>query len=302
MKTLGIDLGGTKIAAAAVEDGRILCQTRVDTPQVGFESVLDAMASVAWVVLNEHPDIDRVGVGSPGPIDFARGMVVFAPNIPGMEGAPIVAGLESRLKLPVALENDANAAGLAEHLFGAARDVKNSIYLTISTGIGGGVLVGDSIVRGKHGLAGEVGHMTLQPGGPLCGCGYHGCWESLASGRAIAREASFSYGRRLSTVEVFKRAQEGEWRALKVVDNAAFYTGVALANLLKALDPDCFVIGGGMSQVGPFYIDKIQAAADSYCQGFPKVMIRLAQLGVDAGVIGAASVTGVAGVAGAANA
>lgn len=290
MKTLGIDLGGTKIAVAAVEAGRILEHYRVDTPRTGGESVLEAMATAAREMLAGHPEIRAVGVGSPGPIDFARGVVLFAPNIPGMEEAPIVAGLQERLAMPVVLENDANAAGLAEHLYGAARDADTSIFVTISTGIGGGIFVGDRVLRGKHGLAGEIGHMTLQPGGPFCGCGYHGCWESIASGRAIAREASFSYGRSMTTVEVFRRAQAGEWRALKVVDNAAHYTGLALANLMKAFDPDLFVIGGGMSQVGAFYLDKIQAAADAYARGFPQPSLRTAELGVDAGVIGAASV------------
>jgi glucokinase len=290
MKSLGIDLGGTKIAAAAVEEGKILDYHRVDTPRTGIEDVLDSMAAAAKAVLALHPDIRAIGVGSPGPIDFTRGMVVFAPNIPGMENAPLVSGLERRLELPVVLENDANAAGLAEHLYGAAREVKSSIYITISTGIGGGMVVGERVLHGKHGLSGEVGHMTLQPGGPLCGCGYHGCWESLASGRAIAREASFSYRRHVPTVEAFKRAQAGEWKALKVIDNAAYYSGLALANLLKAFDPDLFVIGGGLSQVGSFYFDKVQAAADSFCQGFGRVEIKFAELGVDAGVIGAASV------------
>ncbi|CAN5627877.1 ROK family protein [soil metagenome] len=292
MTILGIDLGGTKIAVAAVAAGRILTRHRVDTPRTGGEAVLDAMARAAREVLMAHPEIRAVGVGSPGPIDFARGVVLFAPNIPGLEEAPLVAGLQERLSMPVALENDANAAGLAEHLYGAAKGADTSIFVTMSTGIGGGIFVSDRVLRGRHGLAGEIGHMTLQPGGPLCGCGYHGCWESIASGRAIAREASFSYCQGMTTVEVFRRARAGEWRALKVVDNAAHYSGLALANLMKAFDPDLFVIGGGMSQVGPFYLDKIQAAADAYTLGFPQLSLRTAELGVDAGVIGAASVAG----------
>ena len=290
MKTLGLDLGGTKIAAAVVEDGKILGKTRIATPQDGFESVVDALESSSRTLLAEHPDIEAVGVGSPGPLDLRKGIILFAPNIPNMENAPIVSALSTRLGKKVVLENDANAAGYAEHLYGAAHDLDNSIYITISTGIGGGIFVRDTIVHGASGAAGEVGHMTLLPDGPLCGCGHYGCWESVASGRAIAREARFSYREELTTEEVFKRAQLGERKALKIIDNAARFTGLGLANLQKAFDPDGFVIGGGMSQAGSFYLDKIKAAADEHCTDFPSVLVRVAELGTDAGVIGAAAV------------
>lgn len=290
MKTLGLDLGGTKIAAAVVENGKILAKTRVSTPQDGFESVVDALELSARTLLSEHADIEAIGIGSPGPLDLRKGIVLFAPNIPGMTNAPLVDELHTRLARPVILENDANAAGYAEHRYGAARTFENSIYVTISTGIGGGIFVRDQVIHGAGGAAGEIGHMTLQPGGALCGCGHYGCWEALASGRAIAREASFSYRETLTTVEVFKRAELGERQALQVVNNAARFTGFGLANLLKAFDPDGFVIGGGMSEAGAFYLDKIQAAADEFTVGFPPVVLRVAELGTDAGVIGAAAV------------
>ena len=161
MKTLGLDLGGTKIAAAVVEDGTILSKTRVDTPQGGFDSVIDALEHCARTLLAEHNDIEAVGVGSPGPLDIKKGVVLFAPNITGMVDAPVVAELSTRLGKRVFIENDANAAGYAEHLFGAARDLENSIYVTISTGVGGGIFVGDRVIHGAFGAAGEVGHMTL---------------------------------------------------------------------------------------------------------------------------------------------
>jgi glucokinase len=290
MKTLGLDLGGTKIAAAVVEDGKILSKTRVATPHDGFESVVDALERSARTLLVEHPEISAVGVGSPGPLDLRQGIIRFAPNIPNMENAPITAALSERLGRPVILENDANAAGYAEHRYGAARDLESSVFITISTGIGGGIFIGDKVLHGHTGVAGEVGHMTLLPNGTLCGCGHHGCWESLASGRAVARDASFSYGEQLTTQEVFRRAQSGEARALAVIDQAAYFTGMALANLLKLLDPDGFVIGGGMAQVGTFYFERIQAAAAAFTVGFPPVVLRPAQLGTDAGVIGAAAV------------
>ena len=290
MRTIGLDLGGTKIAGAVVEDGRILLERRERTPRTGGGGVLRALAEMARALLAVHPEVTHVGVGSPGPIDFEAGKVLFAPNIPGMENVSITAGLREMLGLEVVLENDANAAGYAEHLYGAAVDLDTSIYVTISTGIGGGIFTGDRVLHGVNGIAGEVGHMTLQADGPLCGCGHYGCWEAVAAGRAIARDGSYAYGLPMRTEEVFARAEAGERRALKIIDNAARYTGIGLANLQKAFDPDGFVIGGGMSQAGSFYLDKIQAAADLYSVGYPPVKLRLAKLGTDAGVIGAAAV------------
>ena len=290
MKTLGLDLGGTKILAAVVEDGKILARQQLPTPRTGYPAVLSTLAEVAQPLLHDYPDLSRVGLGSPGPLDMRAGKVVFAPNIPGLEDVPIAADLSERLGLSVALENDANAAGYAEHLYGAAKALQSSIYVTVSTGIGGGLFVGERVVRGAYGVAGEVGHITVEPGGPLCGCGQYGCLEAVAAGRAIARDGSHAYGTPLTTFEVFERARMGERLALRVVDQAAMYTGLALSNLLKIFDPDAFVLGGGMMQTGDFYLDKIKVAADSFTVGFPSARLLFAELGTDAGVIGAAAV------------
>ena len=290
MKTLGIDLGGTKILAAVVENGKILARQQLPTPRTGYPAVLSTLAEVAQPLLHDYPDLSRVGLGSPGPLDMRAGKVVFAPNIPGLEDVPIAADLSERLGLSVALENDANAAGYAEHLYGAAKALQSSIYVTVSTGIGGGLFVGERVVRGAYGVAGEVGHITVEPGGPLCGCGQYGCLEAVAAGRAIARDGSHAYGTPLTTFEVFERARVGERLALRVVDQAAYYTGLALSNLLKIFDPDAFVLGGGMMQTGDFYLDKIKVAADSFTVGFPSARLLFAELGTDAGVIGAAAV------------
>lgn len=290
MITLGIDLGGTKIAAALVEDGRILAHERVATPQTGFGDVRDAMVKVSRTLLDRGPKVEAIGVGSPGPLDLKQGTILFAPNIPGMEHAPIVADLQERLKRTVVLENDANAAGFAEHLYGAARDLESSVYVTISTGIGGGLFLGDRVVRGANGVAGEIGHVTVLPGGPVGGDGHDGSLEAIAAGRSIARDGSYVFGRSMTTAEVFELAGDGDEKALRIVDNAATFTGIGLANLVKIFDPDGFVIGGGMSQVGSFYLDRIQAAAERYLVGWPVPPLLPAQLGTDAGVIGAAAV------------
>lgn len=290
MLTLGLDLGGTKIAAAVVEAGEVRARDRAPTPQGGFEDVVDAMAELARGLVRDWPAVAAVGVGSPGPLDLARGRVLFAPNIPGMEDVPIVDALVARLGLRVTLENDANAAGFGEHLYGAARDLDSSVYVTLSTGVGGGLFLGDRVLHGAHGIAGEIGHVTLLPGGPLGGDGLDGSWEALAAGRALARDGSYVFGRELRTEEVFELARDGDEKALRMVDMAARFTGIGLANLVKIFDPEGFVIGGGMSAVGPFYLDRVRAAAEDYLRGWPPLVMRTAELGGDAGVIGAAAV------------
>jgi glucokinase len=290
MISLGIDLGGTKILAAVVENGVILDRERVDTPQTGFEDVADTMAECARTLLRRGHEVAAVGIGSPGPLDYAKGEVIFAPNIAGMVNAPIVAAVSSRLGVGVSLENDANAAGYAEHLYGAARGLSSSIFVTISTGIGGGLFLGDKLIRGAHGQAGEIGHMTVLPGGPMGGDGHTGSLEAIAAGRSIARDASYAFGYDMDTEELFELAIKGDRKAIGIVDNAALFTGIGLANLTKIFDPEAFVVGGGVSAVGPFYLDRVQAVCARYLVGYHAPRFVLAKLGNDAGVIGAAAV------------
>lgn len=290
MSTLGIDLGGTKILAAVVSEGRVLDRVRVDTPQTGFADVVAAMAGAARELISRGHEVTAVGVGSPGPLDHERGRVVWAPNIAGMVDAPVVDALREELGLPVALENDANAAGYAEHLYGAAKGLRSSVYVTLSTGIGGGLFVGETLVRGAHGLAGEIGHITLLPGGPMGGDGHTGSLEAIAAGRSIARDASYAYGQPMNTVEVFERARAGERKALGIVENAALFTGIGLANIQKVFDPEAFVLGGGLTAAGDFYLDRVKAAARRYLEGFCEPVFLMAVLGGDAGAIGAAAV------------
>jgi len=287
---LGIDLGGTKILAAVVEGGRTVDKVRLDTPTSGFDDVVAAMASAARSLATRGHVISAVGVGSPGPLDYRRGRVIFAPNIAGMIDAPIVAALQDALELPVSLENDANAAGYAEHLYGAARELDSSVYVTLSTGIGGGLFLGDRLIRGAHGLAGEIGHMTVLPGGPLGGDGHSGSLEAIAAGRSMARDASYVFSRPTSTLELFERARAGDRKALGIVDNAAKFTGIGIANLVKIFDPEAFVLGGGLCRAGDFYLDRVRAAAAEYLVGYTSPRMLLAELGHDAGVIGAAAV------------
>jgi glucokinase len=284
---LGIDLGGTKIAAAAVQDGNIVAKVVVPTPKDGADSVFAAMIEAAKEVLKTAP-ANRVGVGVPGPLDFKKGEIKFAPNISGMINAPVVAALSAGLGLPVELENDANAAGLAEHTYGAGRGVSSSYFITISTGIGGGIIINDRVWRGANGIAGEIGHVIALPGGVVAGSGVSGALEAVASGTAMARDASYAFARPVDTRELFDLAKQGEFRALKIVDQAARYIGNVIADLQKNLDPELFILGGGVSEVGDFFLDKIRAVAVVEARGFAEPVIRKALLGSDAGVIGAA--------------
>ena len=284
---LGIDLGGTKIAAAAVQEGKIIAKVVIPTPRDGVDSVFNAMIEAAKEVLKTAPAL-RVGVGVPGPLDFKKGEIRFAPNINGMVNAPVVAKLQAGLGLHIELENDANAAGLAEHTYGAGRGASSSYFITISTGIGGGIILNNRIWRGANGIAGEIGHIISLPGGVVAGSGVSGALEAVASGTAMSRDATYAFARAVDTRELFVMAQEGEFRALKIVDQAARYIGCAIADLQKNLDPEVFVLGGGVSEVGEFFLNKIRSVAEAEAKGFAVPIIRKALLGSDAGVIGAA--------------
>ena len=290
-KTLGIDLGGTKILAAVVEEGKILATNRIPTPQHDPVALYDAMADAAKPLLEEHLDIELVGLGSPGPLNLREGKIIFAPNIANLKNAPVVKEMQARLNKIVTLENDANAAGFAEHLYGAAHNWKSSVFITVSTGIGAGLFIGNKIIHGAHGVAGEIGLMTLLPYGPLGGDEHNGILEAIASGRAMEREARYCYQHiDMGTKELFELARSGEEKALKIIDNSARFVGISMANVQKIFDPEGFVIGGGVSQQGEFYMNRIREYYYQYNKGYPNAKIELARFGTEAGVIGAASV------------
>lgn len=286
--SIGVDVGGTKIATGVLRGGELLDRHVQPTPETGWEAVLDAVAAQVRQLQAQHPDATLVGVGVPGPLNADRTRVKFAPNIYGFLDVPMVDGLRDRLAQRVVLENDAKAAALAEAYLGAARGTESSVYVTVSTGIGAGIVLNGRLWRGRHGIAGELGHITVMPGGPVSGAGLDGALEAVASGTAIARDASYALNREVSTAEAFALAAQGHPAARRVVTQAMRAIGVALADLQKVLDPEVFVIGGGVASVGDPFFQGVQAAADEYAAGFAPVTIRRAQLGPDAGVIGAA--------------
>lgn len=286
--SIGVDVGGTKIACGVLRGEHLLERHVQPTPDTGWEGVLDAIAAQVRSLQAAQPEARLIGVGVPGPLNADRTRVKFAPNIYGFTDVPLVDGLRERLGQRIILENDAKAAALAEAHLGAARGTESSVYVTVSTGIGAGLVLNGRLWRGRHGIAGEIGHITVMPGGPVSGAGLDGALEAVASGTAIARDASYALNRDVSTAEAFSLAEQGHPAARRVVAQALKHIGTALADLQKTIDPEVFVIGGGVASVGDYFFQGVQRAADEYSQGFAPVTIRRAQLGTDAGVIGAA--------------
>ncbi len=311
---VAVDLGGTKILTALVSDaGEIVVRQRAPTPQgVGAEVVVDAMAAGIHTVLEqagvpvEH--VVAAGVGAPGPLNPRTGIVFDAPNLSGWRDVPLRDLLAARIALPVFLEHDATAAALAEWWIGAGRGVHDLIYMTVSTGIGGGIIVHDQLLHGASGTAGEVGHMTIDVHGPPCGCGRStGCLEVLASGPAIGRMAreAIAAGRRTVLLEmaggdpgaigarlVEAAARQGDAVAAEVFTRAATYLGVGVANLLNLFNPARVIIGGGVSKAAELLFDPVRRVARERAFERPgrDAEIIPAALGDDVGAVGAAAV------------
>jgi glucokinase len=286
--TIGVDIGATKIACGVLIGEEFLSKTTIPTPKDGWRSVLDSILDVTKTLEKMHPEVSDVGVGVPGTHNRERTEVLFAPNIHGFANVPIVDYLSEQLGRPVVLENDANAAALAEAVLGSARYASSSMFITISTGIGGSIVVDGQIWRGFHGIAGEIGHVIRVPDGPLPPSGTAGALEAVASGTAIERDATFAFRKPTSTAEVFRLAQEGNKTAERIVHTAMRYLGMAVADVQKLLDPEVFVIGGGVASVGAYFYTHVQDYAREFARGFSDVTILPAHFGVDAGVIGAA--------------
>ena len=310
---LGIDLGGTKIVAGLVDrEGRIVSRQHSSTQaSKGREIVVRRLIDVASQLLTaegiDRKQVAAIGVAAPGPIDARSGVVTAPPNLPGWRDVPLGRLIQDELGLSTSLENDGNAAALGEHLFGAGRGADHMIYVTASTGIGGGFILDGRLYRGSTGAAAEVGHMTILPHGPRCGCGNRGCLEALASGTAIAREARERVSRgaptliaelaegdlnRISAEMVSRAAEGGDAEANEILDQAMIYLGVGMANLVNLFNPRLLVIGGGLTKMGARLFDPVRRIVDR--QAFPAaasaVEITRAQLGDDVGLLGAAAV------------
>jgi len=305
-----IDLGGTKVRALVADlDGNV-CGEEMHPTEAdrGQDSVIDRMIetlrSAAGQAQVRAEDLRAVGVASPGALDLVRGLVFEAAQLPGWDGVPLARIIGDRLGVPALLENDANAAALGENRFGAGRGTRQMIFLTISTGVGGGIIIDGKVYHGATGAAGELGHVVLNVDGPRCLCNARGCLEAYASGTGIAWRARelvergeapglarvVEEGSELGADEVAGTARAGDRDALRLFDEAGFYLGVALANFINIFNPEAIVIGGSLRKLGERYLGPAAEVVhrEALRQPYADVHIVEAELGDDAPAIGAA--------------
>jgi len=293
MPVLGIDIGGTKIAAGVVnESADVLRSAEFPTRAAqGFETSIAQVYRAVEEVL--APEITAIGICAPGPLNPKTGVVLNPPNLPGWNHIPLAQLIEERFARLCRVENDANAAGLAETLFGAARGYSSVLYMTWSTGIGTGIVLDGRIYHGKNGAAAEGGHVTVDYRGEApCACGVPGCIEGLASGTAIAARASRLMGRTVTAAEVGRAAQAGDPAAAQVIAEAVDMVAAWLGSMISMLDPDIVVIGGGVAQLGEPLFAKLRAETPrrTINQFAVETPIVPAALCRNAGILGAAAV------------
>lgn len=306
-RTIGVDVGGTKVAAGVVDDrGVIVASIRRPTPGSEPTAVADTIADLVTELRMDH-EVEAVGIGAAGFIDRDRSTVLFAPNL-AWRDEPLRDEVGKRIELPIVVENDANAMAWGEYRFGAGRGQDDLVCVTVGTGIGGGIVLGGSLHRGRYGIGGEVGHMRVVPDGHRCGCGNRGCWEQYASGRALVREAreiaavTPARAARLlelgdgepegiSGPEVTQAAREGDPAALECFAVVGRWLGQGFADLAAVLDPGRFVMGGGVSEARELLLTPARVAFRVALTGRghrPEAEVVLAELGAEAGLVGAA--------------
>jgi glucokinase len=292
MRYLGLDLGGTNIKGAVVdvdpEAAPSVIATRTTTTQadLGPAAVTQRMIDLGREMANEHGPIAGVGIGVPGLFDFDSGEVIFFTNLPGdWEGYPLRVTIADGLDVPATLINDARAFTLAESTLGAGRGCSTVACFTLGTGVGGGLFINGELHFGAFGVAGELGHQTVAPDGPVCGCGNRGCLEAMTRPPVIAAAAG-----RETMEDVILGAAEGDPASVAALEQAATYLGIGIANILTMIGPERVVIGGGAATAGDALLDPIRAAVVERVKLVPPDQIEIvpAELGYEAGAIGAA--------------
>jgi len=311
---IGIDIGGTKILTALADNkGKIVNKVKTATQadkgqKVIISNILNSIEDVKKSSSVKKSDIRKIGVAAPGPLDFENGLIIKNSNL-AWSKVPIVDILESHTKKTVVLENDANAAALAEKYFGAGRDSDNILYITISTGIGGGIIIDGQIFHGGKGNAGEIGHMTLIPDSDYqCGCGNYGCFEAVASGTAIARRGKnvvkqkrksliidYSKGKPelVDARLVAEAAREGDQEALQIYSLTGRLLGIGIANMVNLFDPEIIVLGGGVMNAEKLFIEDLKESLQQRALNYnlKNLELKKAELGKNAGVVGAIAVS-----------
>ena len=304
---VGIDIGGTKLATVVADKtGHILGKVRKPTfaekgPEYAIRLLFDMVREVVNLAGLEQESISAIGVSCGGPLDTKTGIVYSPPNLPGWDALPLKARLESEFQVPVTIENDANASALAEFRFGGGRGYNAVLYMTMSTGIGGGIVIDGQVYHGANDSAGEVGHQILLPNGPRCGCGKQGCLEALCSGPAIARRAQAAIqnqleGEKASTAmltladgriedvkseHVLAAARTGDALALELVQETAYYMGWGIANLVNILNPDIVLLGTIAVAAGDLLLEPIRETVLKFAMTRPAEAVNIApaQLG-----------------------
>lgn len=299
--TIGaVDIGGTKIAVGMVdENGRVLSKMESPTDPERYADGLDRItAMLRATAKNAGVEISGIGIGSTGPVDPIAGEFGDVDFLPGWRQKKPVADLQSIFNVRVALENDADAAALAEASWGAGKHKSRLIYVTVGTGIGGGVVLDGELYRGVDGAHPELGHHIVDPSGPPCSCGFRGCWEALAAGPAIAAwfksqaPADYPHLESVSAREICQLAQQGDELARRAVEREAYYLGLGLANLINLFTPDAIVLSGSVLKNSLLFLDGIRSVISRGCRFVPfeKAELTMASLGEDANLIGAARV------------
>jgi glucokinase len=298
---IAIDIGGTHIRAGLypAEGIEPICVERIHT-QGKKGSSLERLFEVITRIWPEKDTVRCVGLAAPGYIDPHHGVIILAPNIPHWDHLPLQQLVTEKFNVPALLGNDANLAAMGEWRYGAGKGFHQLLYLTISTGIGAGVIINDNLLLGAHGLASELGHITILPDGPICGCGKKGHLEALSSGTAIARyvTAQISAGRdsllkdekEITSYKVALAAQANDGLSKEAVSRAGFYLGIGIANFLQTFNPAVVILGGGVSRSGPLFWDSMHQSLATHIlsqEYLRDLQILPADLGDDAGLVGA---------------
>ncbi len=295
-----VDIGGTKIAVGIVDDnGKVLSRMQAPTDPNRYDDGITVISMMLReTAAKAGVELSGIGVGSTGPVDPIRGEFGDVDFLPGWRGKSPVKDLAEIFHVRVALENDGDAAALAEAGWGAGRNRTRLIYITVGTGIGGGIIFDGKLYRGVDGAHPEVGHQVVDPSGPPCSCGFRGCWESLAAGPAMVAwleaHAPAAYLDRpgITAGRICELAREGDAVALQAVEHEAYYLGLGLANLINLFTPDAIVLSGSVMKSAPLFLNRIREVIGQGCRFVPaeKTQLTLASLGDDTNLIGAARV------------
>lgn len=288
---IGVDVGGTKVAAARIAGTEVLDAVQHPTDLSGSDALMAGIEAAIAEVAERSGQPDAIGIGMPSQIDFATGTIVSSVNIP-FEGVALGTELGARLGVPVYLDNDANCAALAEAQFVENAPAQHLLMLTLGTGVGGGVVIDGRIFRGHTGLGAELGHTVIDPDGPDCPgtCPNRGCLEALCSGTALEREATAkANGEQVKGKQVVERARQGDAEARALLEDLGRWLGIGISNFVNIFEPEHLVIGGGLSAAADLFLDGARQEAQSRALPalFERVRVSVAKAGNEAGVIGA---------------